>query len=219
MREARDPGRIYLYSRFERIWHWLQGLMILTLLLTGLEVHGYFSLLGYDTAVNLHNWAGITWPSLFVLFIFWALTTGQWRQFMPMMSSVGAMIRYYTFGIFSGEPHPFPKRPDAKHNPLQRLAYLVLATLLLPVQMITGILYWQYNNWAAYGLDWLSLTWIAALHFFCGVLTLAFVIVHVYMITTGHSLFAHMKAMLTGYEDVHEPHAADGSPHRAGRTA
>ncbi len=30
------------------------------------------------------------------------------------------------------------KRKEAKHNPLQRLTYLSLATFLLPFQMITG---------------------------------------------------------------------------------
>jgi hypothetical protein len=36
---------------------------------------------------------------------------------------------------------------------------------------------------------------------------LSFVIGHVYMTTTGHSLSAHIKAMITGWEavDEHEP--------------
>jgi hypothetical protein len=27
---------------------------------------------------------------------------------------------------------------------------------------------------------------------------------HLYLITLGHTWFAHIKAMLTGYEEVHE---------------
>ncbi len=33
---------------------------------------------------------------------------------------------------------------------------------------------------------------------------LSFVIVHVYMTTTGHTVFAHIKAMITGWEDIEE---------------
>jgi len=33
---------------------------------------------------------------------------------------------------------------------------------------------------------------------------LSFVVVHVYMTTTGHSIFAHIKAMITGWEDIEE---------------
>ena len=31
---------------------------------------------------------------------------------------------------------------------------------------------------------------------------LSFIVVHVYMITTGHTLFAHTRAMITGWEEV-----------------
>jgi thiosulfate reductase cytochrome b subunit len=34
---------------------------------------------------------------------------------------------------------------------------------------------------------------------FCG-----FLLMHLYLITLGHTRFAHIKAMLTGFEEVHE---------------
>ena len=117
------------------------------------------------------------------------------------------VIRYYTYGIFRGEAHPVPKRKDAKHNPLQRLVYLSLAAALLPIQMITGFLYWGYNSWAAWGLSWLSLTVVATIHLAGAFGILSFLIVHLYMITTGHTLFAHTRAMISGWELV-----AEGTP-------
>jgi len=114
------------------------------------------------------------------------------------------VIRYYAFGIFKGESHPVPKRKDAKHNPLQRLTYLSLAVILLPVQMLTGFLYWGYNSWAQWGISGLNLGTIAILHTMCAFAILSFVIVHLYMITTGHSLTAHTRAMITGWEEVEE---------------
>ena len=47
--------KIYLYSKFERFWHWTQAILIMLLMLTGLEVHGVFTLFGFEKAVELHN--------------------------------------------------------------------------------------------------------------------------------------------------------------------
>ncbi len=35
-----------------------------------------------------------------------------------------------------------PSSKGAKHNPLQRLAYLGISAMLLPIQMVTGLLYY-----------------------------------------------------------------------------
>ena len=128
---------VYLYTRYERFWHWLQTVLISVLLVTGLEVHGLFTLFGFEQAVEIHNFVGLTWLIAFAFFVFWVFTTGEWKQYVPTTKKMLTVIRYYTYGIFSGEPHPVPKRKEAKHNPLQRLTYLALAALLLPIQMVT----------------------------------------------------------------------------------
>ncbi len=196
---------IYLYTRYERFWHWLQAVLIAVLLVTGFEVHGTFTLLGFERAVEIHNWVGLTWLVAFAFFVFWVHTTGEWKQYVPTTKKMFEVIRYYVIGIFRGEPHPFPKRKEAKHNPVQRLTYLALAAALLPVQMLTGFLYWDYNEWSAWGLSGLlSLELMAVLHMAGAFAILSFLVVHLYMITTGHSLTAHTKAMITGWEDVEE---------------
>ena len=194
----------YLYSRYERFWHWLQMALILLLLITGLEIHGLYSLMGFEQAVNIHNFVGITWLITFAFFVFWVFTTGEWKQYVPTTKKLFAVIRYYSFGIFKGEPHPVPKRKGAKHNPLQRLTYLSLAAMLLPIQMITGMFYWTYNSWETWGLGFLSLKVVALIHLAGAFFILTFIIVHVYMTTTGHSIFAHIKAMITGWEEIEE---------------
>ena len=195
---------IYLYTRYERFWHWLQMALILILLVTGLEVHGVYNWLGFQTAVKVHSFAGITWLIAFAFFVFWIFTTGEWKQYIPTTRKMIEVIRYYAYGIFRGESHPVPKRKEAKHNPLQRLVYLNLAALLLPIMMITGFLYWGYNSWVDWGIAGLSLTVVAWIHVAGACAIFSFVIVHVYMTTTGHTIFAHTKAMISGWEDVDE---------------
>ncbi len=195
---------IYLYSRYERFWHWLQTAIIVILLITGFESHGTFSLLGFRSAVDTHNFVGLSWLILFAFFIFWLFTTGEYKQYIPTTRKMLAVVRYYIYGIFRGESHPVPKRKEAKHNPLQRLVYLSLAALLLPIQMASGFLYWSYNSWQAWGLEWLSLPVVAFIHMAGAFAILSFLVVHIYMITTGHSVFAHTRAMITGWEQVQE---------------
>jgi thiosulfate reductase cytochrome b subunit len=192
---------IYLYTRYERSWHWLQMIFIGMLLVTGFEVHGSYTLIGYERAVKIHNYIGITWLTAFAFFVFWIFTTGEWKQFIPTTKKLFSVIRYYGYGIFIGQPHPVPKRKEAKHNPLQRLTYLGLAAALLPVQMISGILYWTYNYWEQWGIE-CTLGSVALIHTALAFAILIFIIVHVYMTTTGHKVFAHIKAMITGWEEV-----------------
>lgn len=199
-----NKTNIYLYTRYERFWHWLQMILILVLLVTGFEVHDQYSFLGYETAVSVHSFTGITWLIAFAFFAFWIFTTGEWRQYIPTTKKMLSVIMYYGYGIFKGDPHPVPKRKDVKHNPLQRLTYLLLAALLLPLQMGTGFLYWSYNSWTAWGISFLSLKTVAIVHTAGAFAILSFLIVHVYMTTTGYSIFAHIKAMITGWEDVEE---------------
>ena len=193
---------VYLYTRYERLWHWLQAAFIIVLLITGFEVHGTFTLLGFQRAVEIHNAVGLTWLVSFFFFVFWLFTTGEWKQYVPTTKKMIAVIRYYAYGIFRGEDHPVPKRKDAKHNPLQRLTYLTLAAFLLPLQMTTGFFYWGYNDLAAWGLPQLNLGIIAFVHMAGAFAILQFLVIHIYMTTTGHKITAHVKAMITGWEEV-----------------
>jgi len=54
--------RVYIFKRFERFWHWSQAALILTMLLTGFEVHGSYKVLGWQQAGNVHTTAACCQP-------------------------------------------------------------------------------------------------------------------------------------------------------------
>ena len=193
---------VYFYTRYERFWHWLQMALIIILLVTGFDIQGYYTLSDFKLAVNIHNYVGIGWLLSFTFFIFWIFTTGEWKQYIPTTKKMFAVMLYYVYGIFTGGSHPVKKHKQSKHNPLQRIVYLSIVAFLLPVQMMTGSLYWSYNSWDILGFDFLSLQSIAFIHTAGAFSILSFIIVHVYMTTTGHTIFAHIKAMITGWEYV-----------------
>lgn len=196
--------RIYIFKRFERFWHWSQALLVMTLMLTGFEVHGSYGLFGFANAVDYHTTAAWTLIGLWVFAVFWHFTTGEWRQYIPTLEKAGAMLRYYLTGIFTQAPHPFRQTTLRKHNPLQRLAYLFVLLLVTPLIWISGWLYLFFDMWPRLGLGGLSLEWVALVHVSAAFLMLIFFIAHIYLATAGHTATSHIKAMITGWEEVEQ---------------
>jgi len=195
--------KIYIFKRFERFWHWSQAATIIFLMLTGFEVHGAYKIFGFEKAVNLHTIGAWTLITLWVFAVFWHFTTGEWKQYIPTLQKVDAMIKYYALGIFQNAPHPFKQTTRRKHNPLQRLAYLFFWLVISPIIWFSGWFYLFYSDWTTWGLDgFLSLQWVAFFHTLGAFLILFFFIAHVYLTTAGHTVTSHIKAMITGWEEV-----------------
>ncbi|HEY5582026.1 MAG TPA: cytochrome b/b6 domain-containing protein [Rhodoferax sp.] len=195
-------SRVYLFKPFERFWHWCQAALIIFMLLTGFEVHGTYSIFGFEKAVNYHTIAAWTLVGLWIFAIFWHVTSGEWRHYIPTTNNLVVIANYYSSGIFKDEPHPFRPSLSNKHNPLQRLTYLAVLTLLSPLLWISGWLYLFYADWAAWGLSKLQLEWVATAHTLGAFVMLAFLISHLYLATTGHKITSQVMAMLTGWEDL-----------------
>ncbi len=196
--------RIYIYKRFERFWHWTQALLIISLGITGFEVHGTIHVFGFERAVMLHNrlaWALIV---LIAFAIFWHFTTGEWKQYIPTLEGAQAMVRYYLKGIFANEPHPVKKTELSKLNPLQRLTYAGLKLFVIPLQVVSGFLYLYYNQWNPNPILGNDVGRVALAHTFGAFLLFAFLIAHIYLTTTGHTVLSNIRAMITGWEEVEE---------------
>jgi len=208
--------RLYLFTRFERFWHWSQALLVLSLLGTGARIHGWIGTIPFRGAVLVHELAACMLVTLWVFAIFWHFTTGEWRQYIPTSRMVLAVARYYALGMFLGEEHPFAKTRAHKHNPLQRLAYLALKVVINPLMWLTGLVLLVAANGAMSGRSWV-LSWgdWARLHSMAAYLMLVFVIAHVYLTTTGKTLTSYIRAMLTGWEVA--PGDATAGPRPGGR--
>jgi len=204
--------KIYIYKVFERFWHWMQAFLIFLLAATGFEVHGTFKFFGYQNAVTYHKIAAYAFIVLIAFAIFWHLTTGEWKQYIPTLGNLKAQVNYYLFGIFKNAPHPTKKTVLSKLNPLQKLVYLGLKILVIPVMVISGLLYMYYrypqqDKIVSLNID--SLAPIAYIHTAGAFLLIAFIAAHVYLITTGSKVTSNLKAMITGYEDIEDDTAPE----------
>lgn len=193
---------VRIYPLFERFWHWSQALLIFVLFASGLRIMGLYQVPSFKLAFMVHIIAAVLLMVLWVFAIFWHLTTGTWRHYVPTSNGLFKVVRFYLFGIFKGEHHPYRKAYWRKHNPLQALAYLALKLGLFPLIWATGLLYLSYNFWAtdAALAAWLPV--IANLHILTGFAIISFVFAHVYLLSAGGSFRAHLRPMLTGFEKV-----------------
>jgi thiosulfate reductase cytochrome b subunit len=194
-----------LYSLHERIWHWLQAVAIMLLILSGLAMHypDRFGILGsMSRALQWHSWLGWALILNACLGIFYHLTAEKYHHFLPRVEDfTGAAVRqarFYLYGIFKGERHPLETDPRRKLNPLQRITYLLLLNILLPFQMVTGILLWGADRWPLFVQRVGGLWFLGPAHTLGAFLFLAFLVSHIYLATTGPTPLTLVKAIVTG---------------------
>lgn len=199
--------KVKIYKGYERFWHWSQAALIIFLAFTGFEIHASYEFFGFEHAVLFHNYAAKMFIVLIVFTIFWHFTTGEWKQYIPTTRNMKAYINYYLTGIFKGAPHPTHKTLLSRLNPLQRLVYFGLKVLVIPVMVFSGIAYLffrypQNNNIEGINIE--ELEYIAIVHTMGAFILISFLIVHLYLITTGTTITSNLNAMLTGYEEIEE---------------
>ena len=192
---------VMIYSRYERFWHWSQALLVFTLFFTGLGIHGTHHLIPFGLAVTIHTNAALALIALWVFTTFWNFTTGQWRQYL-FKKGLFDVVRFYAWGILRGEPHPYKKSLQRKQNALQSLAYMTFMTLIGPALWATGVAYLLYGLWSGHSWSGEAFRVVALLHTAAAYAMGAFVIVHVYMTTTGKTPLHYVQTMITGYDRI-----------------
>jgi hypothetical protein len=98
--------------------------------------------------------------------------------------------------------HPFEKSYKKKLNPLQQITYFGLLNVLLPLQILTGVLMWGAQQWPQTANMLGGLPYLAPFHTLIAWLLATFVVAHIYLTTTGATSAEDIKAMVTGWENV-----------------
>ncbi|RII26208.1 MAG: cytochrome b [Geobacter sp.] len=201
---------IYLTPMPVRIWHWLNALGIVTLCITGLQIRfpEYVNIFGtYKAAIRLHNTAGIVVSISYFLWLFYYMfvTRSLAKLYVPNLEDIKrGFLRqalFYCFYYFKGSPNPHHETPDNKFNPLQKAGYLVIMLVLLPLVIFTGVLIMNVAPLRELILVAGGIKMLVSAHYLIACSFLAFLFVHVYLATMGHTPFAHFKPMWTGWEE------------------
>ncbi len=206
------PKMIYLNPLTVRIWHWIHAIGITTLCITGAQIRfpEYISLFSYRTAVLIHDFTGIfvclDWLLWFFYYVF--IDKSLLKLYMPNMydlkTGIIKQMLFYGFNYFKGGPNPHHCTPENKFNPMQKGAYLMIMLTLVPIILLSGLLLLLITQkWMVF-LGGVKI--VIGLHFLVACCFAAFLFVHMYLATLGHTFWAHIITMITGWEEEVEDH-------------
>ena len=207
---------LYLHPLPVRVWHWLNALGFVLLILTGFQLryNDLLNVMSFEAAIKTHNWIGFVVIANYFVWLGFYLFTDKIRVYHPELNAkkffdkAFAQMRYYGFGIFMGEQSPHRVRPLDKFNPMQSMTYQIVMLIVVPVQFVTGILLWNIEGFERWVNMLGGVRVVDTIHMLIFIFFVSFIFIHAYMGALGHTRSAHFKEMFTGYEDdaEDEPH-------------
>jgi len=204
-----SESKIYFYPVWLRIWHGINALGILILIVTGINMqysNPDLELMNFNLAVNLHNIAGILVTVNYLVFFFGNMFTSNKKfyrlKLKGLIKRLTLQVMYYTSGLFKNEKAPFPLSEKRKFNPMQKVSYLVVMYLFVPGLIITGLalLFPETIIENVYSISGIFLT--AILHASLGFFVSIFLIVHLYVASIGKHPLNNFKSIINGYHDI-----------------
>lgn len=203
-----EKHRIYLYPLWIRIWHGINALSIITLIVSGISMQ-YSDLqnplMSFGAAVALHNIAGVVASIGYAVFFINNIVSGNYKhyilRFKGLFQRLMLQAKYYMFGYFKNETKPFPITEERKFNPLQKIAYFSAMYFIVPVLVITGIalLYPEMIVDRVFNIGGIQFT--ALLHAAVGFFASIFLLIHLYVVSVGKHPFRNFKSIVTGYHE------------------
>lgn len=206
---AAQKQRLYINPLPVRIWHWINALGFVILILTGTQIRyqELFNILTFETAVKTHNWVAFTVIGNYFVWLGFYLFSDKITVYHPELNvkkffdKAFKQILYYSYGIFRGAEKPHKVLPHDKFNPLQSITYQIVMLMVVPVQFVTGIMMWDVKRFAV-PIEMLGgIRNVDTVHVLVFIFFVSFTMVHAYMGALGHTPSAHFKEMFTGYEE------------------
>lgn len=175
------------YPFWLRLWHSINGILCLTLVITGLMMQ-YASParleISLSTVILIHNSCGIF---LIVSWVFFILANGlskngsyYWPKLTIFKESI-IQLRYYAYGMFKGEPKPFKEDPNRKFNPLQQMAYWSTMYIMAPLLVITGFIMYNIERLLIDEKSIIVYQICDFIHLFAAFMISVFLVIHLYL--------------------------------------
>ena len=200
-----------------RLAHWLNAIILLGMIASGLQIYGAFSHFGIRGASFFPNpldgkpipqWARLggwlagglnwhftlAWPFVItgLAYLFFLVLSGEWRSLLFRPRDIGPAVRMQLYYLKLRKDHP----AQGKHNALQKGAY-TLIVLLGALSALTGFaiykpvqLGWLTSLFGGYEL---ARYW----HFVAVWLFVGFTMLHVALVFLVDP--ASLRAMITGW--------------------
>ena len=201
---------MYLYPIWVRLWHVVNAILIIILIITGISMQytdkeNTIFMVGFARAVKWHNVAAIILTINYIVFVTGNIITENGKYYKirkrNFFSDLGKQLRYYTLCMFKHERHPFPVTLKRKFNPLQKVSYVLAMYIAIPLIIISGLglMFPEVTINMVFVVSGLILTDI--LHITLGFFISIFLIIHIYTCTLGARPTTLFKGIITGFHD------------------
>lgn len=181
--------------RWVRLGHLTFALLFLTLVYTGIVLtysYSGFALMDYELAAVLHEMTGIAISALYIVFMIYTIASGYWRVYRHRWrSSRERMVRAIT-RAFDASHAGTQNITDRERRfesstqfllQFQHVAYLAGIAVLMPLLVMTGLVYLYPDTMPETILGQDGLWALALAHYVAGLLGVLFLLIHVYIST------------------------------------
>jgi thiosulfate reductase cytochrome b subunit len=203
--------KIYFYPIWIRVWHMINAIMCLLLIITGMSMQ-YSSInypfIRFDKAIAWHNFGGISLSLNYFIFFIGNLIYSNGHHYKLAWNGLGKRLllqfTYYAGGIFKENKPPFPINIERKFNPLQQFSYVITMYGFVPLLIISGLILLFPGIVVNDFLGSKGLFMTDLVHVISGFIISLFMITHIYFCTIGLKISSHFKAIITGYHESNE---------------
>ena len=204
---------MYLYPLWIRLWHFVNAVLIIILIITGIIMQYTGSddpslTATFARAVRWHNTAAIILTFSYMGFVAGNIITGNGKNYKvskkDLLTDMGKQLKYFLRGMFKHEKQPFPLSLENKFNPLEKVTYLFIMYLALPLLILSGIvlMFPDMTIIRIFGTGVFIVTDI--LHIILGLIISLFLIIHIYTCTIGPKPGSLFRGIITGYHEGDE---------------
>lgn len=201
-------SKIYFYPLWLRIWHGINAIGIIILIITGFSMQSGSEnpVIPFNVSVNLHNISGIIISLNYLLFFIGNIVTKNSSFYIikpkNFIKRPLKQAYYYLFGMFRGKKAPYPLSEKRKFNPLQKYSYVVVMYVAVPLVIISGfaLLFPELIIETVYNVSGILLT--AVLHSAMGFFISIFLLIHIYVSSIGKSPADNFKSIINGWHHI-----------------
>lgn len=200
--------KIYFYPLWLRIWHGINALGIIILIITGITMNSGMkeSIISFNLNIKLHNYAGAIISVNYLVFFLGNLFTSNKKFYIIKPKNfLKRPIRqayYYIWGMFHGMKAPYPLSDRRKFNPLQKYFYVIVMYIAVPLVIISGVglMFPELIFNKIYNVSGVLLT--AVTHSAMGFFISIFLVIHLYVASIGKSPLDNFRGILNGWHHV-----------------
>lgn len=203
-----SEDKIYFYPLWLRIWHGINAVGIILLIITGISMNSGFdqSVINFKLIITVHNYAGVIVTLNYLLFLFGNMFTSNKKFYIVkpknFLKRPIKQAYYYAWGMFHGMDAPYPLSEKRKFNPLQKYTYIAVMYIVVPLVIISGIglMFPELIFNKIYNISGVLIT--AVTHSAMGFFVSIFLLIHLYIASIGKSPLDNFRSIVNGWHHV-----------------